>query len=426
MKLFFMLMVLLVGCADVPLRAETLTEALATARDSNPEIGAARQAWKVAASLVPASKAWPNPTFTYIDEKLPAGNDGGSPAKIKHYRVEQMVPFPGKLSEDAQMRHHEALTAQATYQSKLLEVLGDVRMRYYQLYLTDQKIELAGRTLDALKAVLRTAQARLASNQLSTSDVFMTQLELRKIENELFQQRQARGLIEIELNTLLNRGVDTAWGPAQAPELVDLPVSVDGFKLLAQKNAPLFFAAQHEISHAQAMLKRSHFDFAPDFNLIYEHEASSHGETGRQIGVGISFPLWLQRPWNLGKSSREHVRETEALSQEMANMVLKQVYTEDTETITHLTLARNYERDLLPTALSNLRLAQDQYASGRGDFLRILEALRAWIEVHNEYQNELYHYGEHWSLLERWVGVDISKAKELLAAQNAEENSHVH
>src|SRR5206468_7588230 len=114
-----------------------------------------------------------------------------------------------------------------------------------------------------------------------------------------------------------------------------------------------------------------------------------------------------------------HLLETEATSQGMQNMVMKMVHMEFTETNTHLTMARNYEKDILPTAQSNLKIARHQYASGRGDFLRVLEAFRAWIEAHNEYQEQLYNYGEHWSLLERWVGIDLSKAKDMLAEQSS-------
>jgi outer membrane protein TolC len=161
---------------------------------------------------------------------------------------------------------------------------------------------------------------------------------------------------------------------------------------------------------------------------MYEKETKPEGPSGRQVGIGLSIPLWFRRPWGLYQSSKAHWLETNALSKTMQNMVNKMVHMEYTETITHLTLAQNYEKDILPTAQSNLKIARDQYASGRGDFLRVLEAHRAWIETQNEYQQEVYHTGEHFSLLERWVGIDLSKAKDLLTESSSDlkENSHAH
>jgi outer membrane protein TolC len=146
---------------------------------------------------------------------------------------------------------------------------------------------------------------------------------------------------------------------------------------------------------------------------MYERETATDGDAGRQIGIGVTFPLWLSRPWGLTKSANAHFLETDAMAQGMRNMVMKMVHMELTETNTHLTLARNYQKDILPTAQSNLKIVRQQYASGRGDFLRVLEAFRAWIETNNEYQEQLYHYSEHWSLLQKWVGIDLSNIKEM-------------
>lgn len=391
----------------------SLPQILEIAQKENPDIVAARESWQVRRFEIGPAGTWPNPTFTFVDERFPPGNDGAPAEKILHYRVDQMVPFPGKLSADAQMRRHESLIAEAAFRSKEIEVLGDVRIRYFQLYLTDQKVALAQGSVAALKSVLQTAQSRLASSQSSTSDVFMAQIELRKMENMLFESQQARTLSEIELDTFLNRPTETTWGPAAPPAIIDLPASLAEMKTAARRNAPGFWAAAHEQNHARTMFRRSRLDYLPDFNFMYEREVTTAGPEGRQMGIGLSVPLWYARPRGTSQGAREHMREAESVSQGMQNMVLKMVHMEFTEATTHLTLARNYERDILPTAQSNLRVAREQYASGRGDFLRVLEAIRAWIEANNEYQEQVYHYGEHWSLLERWVGIDLMKVKEI-------------
>ena len=145
-----------------------------------------------------------------------------------------------------------------------------------------------------------------------------------------------------------------------------------------------------------------------------EKETADAGPSGRQIGVSISFPLWLERPIGLYRSAKEHLSEAEASSQSMRNDVLKNVHSEFTETNTYLTEARTYETGILPAALSNLKINQRLYASGQGDFLRLLEAFRTWIQTHNEYQDKLYQYGLHWSELERWLGVPPDQALQAL------------
>lgn len=395
--------------AEEPLVLDTL---LLRARDTNPEIVSARQAWKVKLTEIRPAGTWANPTLTYTDERSPSGMDGVDPQKMENYRVEQAIPFPGKLSYEARVKYHEARIAETALRDKTIEILNDVRMRYYQLYLTDEKIDLARQAMDVMKAAFNSAQARLGSNQTTGSDVFMAQMELRKLGNMLFQEQQQRTRIVIELNTLLNQPTDTPLGKAQALELNDLPVSLKDFYRLAQQFGPMYRAALHELDHSQAMLRSSRFQFAPDFGLMYEYKRAPVGPAGREVGVSLSFPLWFHRPWKQYQGAKEHALEAEANSRAMENHVLKQVHAQFTEVNTHLRLARNSMTGLLPLALSNLKITQQQYAIGKTDFLRLLEAFRTWIAAHNEYQEEVYLYAENWAMMGRWVGIDISLARQ--------------
>jgi len=406
----------------------TLPDLLRKAREQNPDIQAAERAWKVQRAQTGAASAWPDPTVSFIDERFPHGSSDAPPEKIQHYRIEQPIPFPGKITQDTDMKRHEALIAEAAYRVRVLDVFNDVKMRYFQLYLTDEKIKLAAQAVEVMRSALGTAQGRLAANQGGASDVFMAQGELRLMENQLFEQQQQRTLIVIELNTLLNQPTETPLGAAQAPALRDVPATRAEIQTLAERNAPLYLSALHETNHSKAMQKRQRLEYAPDFGIMYEYEKADMGDSGRQIGVSMTFPLWFQRPWGLNQSAEEHVLEAQANAQAMKNMVLKMVGTEYTEIQTHLRLARNYESDILPAALANLRVTRQSYAAGQGDFLRLLEAFRTWIERHNEYQEQVYHTGEHWSELERWVGVDPSQAKEALEQTKWDklENGHAH
>ena len=124
--------------------------------------------------------------------------------------------------------------------------------------------------------------------------------------------------------------------------------------------------------------------------------------------------MWFWSPTSALRGAEEHLTETEARSQAVQNAVLKNVASEFVEANTRLTVARHYNAGILPAAGSALKIAQQRYASGQDDFIRLLEAYRTWITSHNEYEEELYAYGEHISLLGQWVGVDIDLAKQAL------------
>jgi outer membrane protein TolC len=392
----------------------SLPALLLKARDANPDLLAARHAWQVKLEEVAPKRAWPDPTFTYIDEKFPSGAAGVAPEHVTHLRIEQSIPFPGKLTNESRMTYHEALIEEARYRAATLEVFRDLKARYYQLYLTDRLIDLAQQSVDVMKQALGSAQARLASGQASAADAFMAQTELKRMENMLFEQKQARTLIQIELNTLLNQPTDTPLGAAGAPDLKDVPATLVELHQAASIGDPLYLSAMHEVNHSRAMMTHHALEFLPDFSVMAERETADAGPAGRQIGIAVTFPLWLERPIGLYHSAKAHVSEAEASSKAMQNTVLKMVHSEFTQTNTYLTEARNYQASILPGALSTLKITQRQYASGQGDFLRLLEAFRTWIQTNNEYQDKLYQYGLHWGELERWLGVPPDKVREML------------
>jgi outer membrane protein TolC len=120
-------------------------------------------------------------------------------------------------------------------------------------------------------------------------------------------------------------------------------------------------------------------------------------------------PLWFARPRGETRAARAHLAEASAQAQAMRNDVLRMVSMEHTETVTHLTLARRLEGAILPAAESAVTLSVRQYESGQGDVVRLLESLRVLLDAERNYFDELYHFGEHWSLLEQWVGQTLQK-----------------
>jgi cobalt-zinc-cadmium efflux system outer membrane protein len=401
----------------MPARADdvlSLPALLQKVRAQNTDLEAARRAANVKTEEARAAGIWENPKFSYADEDFPSGAAGAPNEKIRHYRIEQNIAFPGKLSLDARMKRHEALIAAADYRAKELEELGEARMRYYQLYLTDRQILLSEESVEILKNALANTQGRLSANQTTASDAFMVQTELAKRQNDLFIQQQQRVLAEIALNSLLNQAPETSWGKAEAPVLKDVPVTLADLQQLTRQNSPLYLNALHEVDHANAMNAHNKLEWAPDFGVLYEREQSPNAPDGRILGVSVSFPLWVERPWALTRAGAEHAQEAQATAQSMQTMARTMVAMEFTETQTHRTVAQHYLDAILPSAQSSLRIAQQQYASGQTDFLHLLEAFRAWIDAHDEYEAQLYHFGEHWSALERWTGVELDRAKEEL------------
>ncbi|MBI4397121.1 MAG: TolC family protein, partial [Elusimicrobia bacterium] len=237
-----------------------LKEILGTALDRNPDIMTARKNWEAAKARVVAVKAWPDPMISFSKEKVPAGE------KMDHLRLEQEIPFPGKLSKEGEAKEYEARVAESRYKAKALSVLADVRAEYYRLYKADELARLFERNVETMQLLIRSLEARLATGGRMPAagmgeggggmpgggtgaasggagpDVLTMRAELGRMENMLFEQKQERTLAEAELNALLDQPVGTAWGKTVEPDSASIPVGLDELFSLAENNDPLYLA----------------------------------------------------------------------------------------------------------------------------------------------------------------------------------------
>lgn len=389
-----------------PINLDTL---LNQAELANPGLRSARESWQSSVARITASAAWPDPTLWFAREKEPSGMDGLESEPKRKLGVEQMIPFPGKPTLDSRIKETEARSARARYDMLRLELRQQVKERYFQLHLTERSLELADGSIAILQSLLRSAQARLASGQVSTSDVFMMQAELRRMENMRFQQTQERLKIQADLNRLLSQPSETALGKAAAPDLKDPPADLRALTARGMENNPERQMGLADQGRGEAMRRRARMGFVPDLGVMAERLTMDQGPAGSQIGVSVVFPLWLHKPWAELKSASAEANQMESAAAEIANRIERDIHAAWLEWNTHLTMARNYETGILPATQSSLTIVRQQYASGKTDLLRFLEAFRTWINAHLEYEQELYLYGRAASDLERAVGVDVSR-----------------
>ncbi|MBI2069849.1 MAG: TolC family protein [Elusimicrobia bacterium] len=389
----------------------SLASLLEEAKTNNPAVKAAYERWQSAEAKVSASRSWENPMVGIKNKK--AESSGTEPAmKSEMLMVEQEIPFPGKISDEARMLHHEAKIAHEDYRARLLETEAQVKIRYHLLSWLASTADALKKDTDILEGIARVAQSRLSAGQSSADEALLAQAQLKMVENSVFEREQQKLIEEEELNALLGRKPGTRWGRFEAVPLRDLPVSVEELEKQARETNPMYLNTLHMQAHAAVMARRALLNFAPDFKVSYEREKFESGLPAETtIGAALRIPLWLWRPAGERKSAKAHQRQTQAESQSAQNDIFKTLYKEYTEVNLHRQLALNYSKEILPLAESALQIAQKNYETGRADFAKLTEAVRHLLEAQMKYYEELYHYGEHWAMLEVVAGKEIEGVK---------------
>lgn len=411
----YLLAVLILG-AGHPARAQeaiplSLPALLEEARAKNPAVQAAFSRSESARAKILPARTWKDPKIGVHQERFP-GQAGMPEDKSVHYSVEQEIPFPGKLSRESRMRYHESRIAQEEYRARLWEVLSEVKIHYYRLLWLDRTAQVLKKDAEILRSMARVAQSRIAAGKGGAEEALIAQAQLKGVENAVFERQQQRLIEEEDLNAFVARPPGTRWGSAPAPSLPDLPHSVQELEAFAREASPMYLETVHMVHHAQLMTSLGRYGFAPDFTVGYEQERFRNKPTETMVGASLNIPIWFWRPLGELRSARSHTAQALAESQDARNTVFKELYKEFTEVRMHRRLALSYAEEILPLAEGAVNIALKNYETGRTDFAKLSEAVRTLLDAQMKYYEQIYHYGEHWSMLERIVGREIGESKD--------------
>jgi outer membrane protein TolC len=381
--------------------ALSLPELVSEAREKNPAILAARKRWLSEAALVLPARTWDSPVIGIHRKEMPTDDE-----KSTRYSIEQEIPFPGKRSSDSRMKFHEAKIAEQDYRAKELEIVSQVKIQYHRLAWLSQTAAALRKDAEILRTVARVAQSQVSAGRGGAQEALIAQTQLKKIENAAFEREEQRHIAEEDLNALLAAPPGTRRGlsPPLAPK--DLALSVEQLAAKAQENNPMFLSTRHMVSHAYLMTRQGRYGFAPDFTLFYEQERFRRRKE-TIFGTSLSIPLWFWAPAAELRSARAHTEQALAESRNAQNETFRELHKEHTEVRLHRTLALSYEQEIVPLAEAALKIAQKNYETGREEYSKLAAAVSNLLEVQMIYYEELYHYGEHWAILERIVGVEL-------------------
>jgi outer membrane protein TolC len=195
------------------------------------------------------------------------------------------------------------------------------------------------------------------------------------MENMLREERQEGRAARLRLNQLLDRPLDLPVVVSAPPVLMPPAQSLEGLLETSKTESPMLALARHERGHAQAQRTQAALAWAPDLAVMVDEQKMDTGESGRELGVSLSVPLWISGPWADNREARRHRAAAEDAARAMTVEVERQLRTEHAEVLARLESARAYERSIRPAAQSALDLVRRQYESGRGEFARVLDAL---------------------------------------------------
>ena len=358
----------------------TWQDVLGRAFLANGELESAYFDWKAALTRIPQVADYPNTNvaagFSYMfsGENLKGWNrttlTGG-------FDGMENLSFPTKVMQAGKIALDEARAAGEKFRATKFELQRKVLSSYLDLALMEEKIRIADDNVSLLKMLADTAQNRVQTggNQV---DLLKAQTAYRLAENELETMKSQASAMRAMLNGMLARDANAAIDlPPTLPDSRPIPVDDAALIAVAVDQNPELAKLARQVEGRTDAIELAKMGFIPDINPA----VALTGNVSQAIGAVIILPTTIPEIQGRIDESRAMLRSEQAM--------LRQTRAErGAKFIASLYVLRNSERQaklfeetILPRARQALDSSRQNYATGSGTYMDLIDSQRTVLDV---------------------------------------------
>ena len=361
-----------------------LVEAVLT---RNPNVEAARQAWRAALAEYPQATSIEDPMLSYGVAPLSLSGDVPFGQRVE---LSQKLPWPGKRRLAGEAALAEAEAARGELEAVRLELALMASNMYDDLYVAARAIEINEQHVELLKQFKKAAEAQYVAGKASQQDPLQAEVELAHLEHDRILLEAERDVVVAQLNGLLRREPGEPLPPPPAEETTaDLPAAES--RALAEQA----LSARPEVQVQSARLRgaRAEIDAArresyPDVELMGSYDSMWDMPEHRwMVGIGINIPLQRGR-------RRAAVDKAEAMSararsedRKLRDQIRVEVERAALRAREGAHIVRVVEERLLPAARDQVAAARAGFVAGKNEFVALIAAENNLRQV----ELELHH-----------------------------------
>lgn len=381
----------------------------------NPLLKAGKNKYLAKEFMAEASGVFPDPMLGFTQWIDPVETRVGAQQNI--YSLSQKIPFPGKLSLKEEIGLTEALSDKYYYSVLKLNIIYNVKLSYFDLYLADRSLLILRDYFSLLKDFVEVSTVKYSTGQGIQAHVLKAQVEHATIQSRIFDLQRNRYSAQSNLNNL--RNVE----PNQQVEVIgDLDIIYENFgeieALLKRfEEHPNYLAAQSAIKQSELQKRLAIKEWFPDFTVQANYitvdgnnpNMVDNGKDAWGVMAGINLPLWYsgrnaqvqQSQYNMLMSQNYADNIRNELQRNISDLVFKANSLKETISL--------YHDVLIPQAETSLKSALSAYRSGTFGFLDLLDSERMLLQLRLAFLMEQVNYKKTIASLERAVGGEINK-----------------
>jgi outer membrane protein TolC len=388
-----------------------LSQLLAEAEASNPQISAADHRVRAARQMAPQVTTLPDPKFTYQQFSV------GSPKPFAGYTnsdfayigvgASQQLPYPGKLRARGTVAERDADTKQAEVEVTKTSIADAVKADYLQLAYLQQTLGILRQNEAVLDQLIQDATAHYQVGQGMQQDVLQAQVNRTKIVEEITMHHQQMGQVQAHLKGLLSR--DQGSPDIITEDLIATPLQQTSDELLAlvRQNNPQIQVDVSSIRKQDAQVASAKREGKPDFEVGYLYENTDRKYRDYYM---FTFDVRFPRKKRVNAEIAE-ATEKRSESQQTLDAHLQQQLAEVQEGYVKATsdeeLLKEYREGLIPQSDAAYRATLSAYASNREQFIHVLSYFTDTLNLKLEYVQTLADHEAALAHLESLTGATL-------------------
>lgn len=400
------------GQETAPLKLDSL---IAEVMQNNPQLRSARHQTAAAQTRIDQVTSWDAPEVgvEHFQTPIKSFPNPFKDGMETDYFLQQMFPFPGKLSFMGQAAESNANMLDQGYNALRCKIIRELKSAYYELYLVQRKIEINAENQDLMRRFVEITSKQYEVGMGKQPDILRAQTELSTLINNGLNLQKEKRVIESMINSILSRPVNASLGHVPEIEANIPPWTFDQLRPLALENRPEVLAMNYNIEMNRAELSLSKREYFPNLmaRVMYKDMAMTKDDFWAAM-VGISIPI---APWASGKVTSKvdenelNVKNAEEQYNSMKNMALFEVQDALVKVQTNQNIVVLYRHTTIPQAEQTLQSTVAAYQTGKTEFLMLIDAYRMLLMARLDYYMAVMNFMASQAQLEQAVGLDIAE-----------------
>ncbi len=302
------------------------------------------------------------------------------------YSIQQMFPFPGKLSSMTKAESYKATMREAEVMVLSKEIALQFAKTYNDVYLIDRYIELNSQSRDLLNTIIIIARKRYESGLGNQTEILRAQSEYSTLLLDSITLSQNRVAAQAMICALLPSSI--LMTIPYIPHIA-FPITHHTSVDTAHMSFPDITAMKIGTDMITAEKIAAKKEYYPDIMVRGMYKQMIHSSDDWSLMLGLTIPV---APWSIGKFKAQEnrlqaqLRESQQQIDNMQSMFRARFYDAQSRVERFTAQADFYLSTLIPQATQTTTAAISAYQNGMGDLLMVLDSQKMLIMTKKDYQ----------------------------------------